>query len=86
MGVCENEHLMKCIDVYECIKLKIKLIIMEYCDYGSLDQLIQVRIRLTEIEAKMIIKQIIYALGDFHRHGLIHRDVKSENICFRKNL
>lgn len=53
---------------------------MDYCEYGSLEDLIFLRGRIPEWEAKITLKQILYALGDFHRHGLIHRDMKSANI------
>lgn len=55
------------------------LIIMDYCEYGSLEDLIYLRGRIPEEEAKIILKQILYALGDFHRHRRIHRDIKPAN-------
>jgi len=54
---------------------------MQYLDGGDLDQ----RIRegaLPPEEALQLTSRIADALGYAHRHGVIHRDVKPENILF----
>lgn len=36
--------------------------------------------RMTEQDAAVVIRKLIYALEALHRHGIIHRDIKLENI------
>jgi serine/threonine protein kinase len=54
-------------------------IIMEYLEGGELLSLLQQR-RLTEQEAKLIFKQIVRAMDFCHQRGLVHRDLKLENV------
>lgn len=36
-------------------------------------------------EAKSVMKQILQALGSLHRHGLVHKDLKLENVMFNRS-
>lgn len=40
MKSCSGEHVMKCFDVFEEKKLDIKIIVLEYCRFDSLELLI----------------------------------------------
>ena len=54
---------------------------MQYLDGGDLDQRIR-KGALPPEEALRLTSRIADALGYAHRHGVIHRDVKPENILF----
>jgi serine/threonine-protein kinase PpkA len=56
---------------------------MEYLSGGTLDQKIQCG--LSTAQSVQLIKQISNALGFAHMNGVIHRDIKSQNIMFRQD-
>jgi serine/threonine protein kinase len=62
-------------------------IVTEYCEGGDLlDWYLDLGRSLTEDEVKIIIKQIIDAIDECHRHNIVHLDIKLENIgLLRKN-
>jgi serine/threonine protein kinase len=61
--------------------------ILEYCSGGNLFDKRKKRYetRFTEREAAYYIYQIAQALKHCHSHGIIHRDIKLENILITKD-
>lgn len=55
-------------------------LIMEYCAGGSLLDYVRSRRRLTENEALGLFQQLLAAVQHCHRRGVVHRDIKLENI------
>ncbi|MEK7448924.1 MAG: protein kinase, partial [Planctomycetota bacterium] len=55
-------------------------IIMQYVQGENLDMMIKRKNKLTASEATKIIRESAVALGVAHQKGIIHRDVKPENI------
>ena len=53
---------------------------MEYCNLGNLEELLQIRKRFDEQEARFLIKQIITGVYDCHKKRAVHRDLKPANI------
>ncbi|CAD8143219.1 unnamed protein product [Paramecium pentaurelia] len=61
-------------------------IVMEYCNSGDLEQQLKnPKFKLTEQDAKGIIKQILKGLKDLHSKFIIHRDLKVQNIMVHNN-
>lgn len=54
--------------------------IMEYLEGGELLQFLEENTKLDESQAREIFKQIISAIDYCHKHKIIHRDLKLENI------
>lgn len=40
---------------------------------------------MQETEARRVFKQILNAVSYLHRHGIVHRDLKAENLLLDKN-
>jgi len=61
-------------------------IVMEYCDVGSLQDLLQYCLRpFTEEEVRSVCASVMQGLAYLHRLGIIHRDIKSKNILINSN-
>ena len=53
---------------------------MEYVEGTTLSALVQERGALSGGEAAAVVAQVAHGLGEAHRQGIIHRDVKPANI------
>uniref|UniRef100_UPI0037E7DA2D NUAK family SNF1-like kinase 1 n=1 Tax=Semicossyphus pulcher TaxID=241346 RepID=UPI0037E7DA2D len=62
------------------------VIVMEYARRGELYDYIQERRRLPETEARGIFRQITSAVHYCHKNGVVHRDLKLENILLDQDL
>lgn len=56
--------------------------VTEICTGGDLCELVRTKGRLPEAAARLVLRQLATALRFCHSHGLVHRDVKPENILF----
>jgi serine/threonine-protein kinase len=59
-------------------------LVMEYVDGGSLQGLLEKRVRLPAATTARIVRSIALALAAAHRVGVLHRDVKPANVLFTK--
>ena len=53
---------------------------MEYAENGELFDHVKRRQRIPEFEAKKFMFQIFLAVDNMHANGIVHRDLKLENI------
>ena len=61
-------------------------LVTELCEGGDLMDYICARKYLTEACTRKFIRQIISAVDYLHRIGILHRDLKIENLLLDKNL
>ena len=74
------------IEFYESIETNQRhFIVMQYADNGSLLDRIRKDRRIPEDEARIIYKQLWNAMEYIHTRGIVHRDIKCENILFTRN-
>lgn len=68
---------------HECIETTVRYyIIMQYAENGSLLQLVRKEKYLPEERARSYFSQLLDAVEYIHSMGVVHRDIKCENIVF----
>ncbi|XP_069874479.1 sperm motility kinase 4A-like [Dipodomys merriami] len=69
------------IRLYEVVEAEQRVnLVMEYLEGGDLADYVYKVDRLREGEARLLFRQIVRAVNYCHDHGIIHRDLKAENI------
>lgn len=77
----QHQRLTPVLDVFEDSE---KLyIVLELLKGGELYDRVSKKGKLTELEVAQILRKLIYALSALHRHGILHRDIKLENIVMK---
>jgi serine/threonine protein kinase len=76
--VLDHPNVVKAIDY--CSALPNPFIVMEFVDGLSIGQRIEQKGAYPEAEAVRLIKQVCDGLQGAHKQGLVHRDVKPDNI------
>ena len=81
-GLC-HPSVTKILETFECENYM--LIIMEYISGGNLQNFVKKRRKLCEKTAKILFRQIIQGIRYIHSRGIVHRDIKLENILLDLN-
>ncbi|XP_051516454.1 NUAK family SNF1-like kinase 1 [Myxocyprinus asiaticus] len=75
------------IHLYEVFESRERIVmVMEYASGGELYEYIQEKQKLSEEEARHFFRQITSAVHYCHKNGVVHRDIKLENILLDKDL
>ncbi|XP_048213052.1 NUAK family SNF1-like kinase 2 [Perognathus longimembris pacificus] len=83
MSSLNHPHIIAIHEVFENSS-KI-VIVMEYASRGDLYDYISERQRLSERDARHFFRQIVSAVYYCHQNGIVHRDLKLENILLDAN-
>ncbi|OXA37259.1 Serine/threonine-protein kinase NIM1 [Folsomia candida] len=83
VATLDSLHHPNIMRLYEVLETPWKLyLISEWAPAGDLYAKVTLRGRLTERETRPIFTQILSALTFMHGNGVVHRDLKAENIFF----
>ena len=75
------------IRVYEIIETdRLVYFMMELGQNGDLLDYINTRRSIPEAEAKYLFRQLVLGIQYLHRHNIVHRDLKCENIMLSKDM
>lgn len=81
LKLCEHPNIVRMRDFF--MEEQVPYLVMDYIPGRSLEQVVFPNHPLSEAEAVHYIRQIGAALEVVHRKGLLHRDVKPENIILQ---
>jgi len=70
-------RLRECFETVEHVYL-----VMDRSTHGNLEQMLQIRRKLTELETMWVVKQMLDAVDLLHRSGVLHCDLKPQNLLF----
>ncbi|ACH88525.1 protein kinase 1 [Helicoverpa armigera multiple nucleopolyhedrovirus] len=76
----EERHFIKM--YFSVTTLKHHILIMDYIKGGDLFDLFKKKERLSTLEVKLIVRQIVEGLNMLHYHNIVHNDIKLENILY----
>eukprot|EP01017_Pseudomicrothorax_dubius_P029836 TRINITY_DN3661_c0_g1_i1.p1 TRINITY_DN3661_c0_g1~~TRINITY_DN3661_c0_g1_i1.p1 ORF type:complete len:674 (-),score=103.18 TRINITY_DN3661_c0_g1_i1:155-2176(-) len=72
------------VKIYDCFDTGSYIyLILEYCDQGTTDDILEKKKKIPEEEALKIIFQVVSAVDILHQAGITHRDIKPENIFIK---
>lgn len=75
-----NNHVIRLYEIYQTPE-QIYLVV-ERAPCGSLEEFMYVRGRMTELDAKRVVRQLLDGLAYLHKSGVVHCDLKPANILF----
>jgi len=84
MKKIDHEHLIHLEEIYETSKRM--YLVMELCDAGGVEKLLEQKKRFSEKETWTVINQLAHAVAYLHDSDIVHRDLKLENILLSQPI
>lgn len=78
LKILRHPNVVKLLETFDTDKHH--LIVMELCPGGDLLNYVRKRRKLNEKYAKFVFKQIMEGITYLHQNGVVHRDIKLDNI------
>lgn len=75
-----NNHVIRLYEIYQSPE-QIYLVV-ERAPCGTLEEFLYVRGRMTELDAKRVVRQLLDGLAYLHKSGVVHCDLKPANVLF----
>ena len=80
-------HHPSIVQLYEILATESHVwLVSELCSGGELFDYLVERGRFPEAEARRLFGELVVAVGYLHRHGVVHRDLKLENVLLDGDL
>ena len=74
----DHPNIVKVLEITETVPFY--QFVYEYATFGTLkDQMLSTK-GFSEKEIKHVMRQIVYAVKSLHANGIVHRDLKADNI------
>lgn len=80
----DNPYLLKFVDCFDTANNK--YLVLEYCNGGTLGDILKKKKQIPELEALEYAYQIVLGLSALEEAGISHRDIKPDNIFLHNNL
>lgn len=84
IGALDHPHIVRIFE-FNSTENDEPFLVMEYLQGKSLSEIVKEKGSLTLSEFISWMKQVVQALSYAHKHGIVHRDVKSSNIVIVQN-
>jgi len=81
MWACDNTGVIKLYEIYE--EEKLVHLVLELLEGGELFERIKLKGLYNEMDAMMIMKNILEAMAYVHSKGIVHWDLKPENLILK---
>ncbi|XP_043944162.1 serine/threonine-protein kinase 33-like [Protopterus annectens] len=81
LKMVNHQNIIQLIEVYESPQ-KVYLV-TEFCEFGELKKILEQKKCMNEYETKHIIASLADAVAYLHKNGIVHRDLKLENILVK---
>merc|ERR1719238_1467422 len=88
MNMPDNEHVVRVVNCYEDSQYFYTL--LEACDGGDLFDFFRMlmaddmEVETLEREVRTVMGELLLSLDHLHKQGLVHKDVKLENVVFKQ--
>lgn len=79
---CDHDNIIKCLRL--CVKDEQWSQVMEFCDAGSLYDILEHKLLNDQGAINCIFKQLLRGVEYLHSHGIAHRDIKPENLLLTR--
>jgi serine/threonine protein kinase len=83
IDICKSDNIVQ--SKGEIITDTHKILILEYCEHGDLFEVLETKIDFSHNYIEKILKSVLQGLIVVHSKGIVHNDVKLENIFVTKD-
>ena len=83
LRIVDHPNIVRVYEYFEDAKRV--FLVMEYCKGGELQHRVDSKYQFTEHAAALIVKQVFEVLSYLHDKGIVHRDMKPENIVLEES-